>query len=164
MRLAAVSIWSNLPSRMTAMRSDSAIPEDTGGKPFAPLVTFIGIGVTAAVGGATIGSLIDRNSKVAAFERAAKESNACQADASGCDTTTRDELRQDALDSRERAKSADTRTLILGIATGVVAVGTAAIAVFLTDWGGDGDAESAGLRFDLAASPDASMGTVTVRW
>jgi len=137
--------------------------DDDGGKPFAPVVAFVGIGLTAAVGGGAFASLIDRNAKVNDYEDAANESNACAVDPS-CSADMRTELRDAAEGKRDDAKSADTRTLILGIATGVVGVGTAAIALFLTDWGGGDDGESGRISFDLASTPNASVGTVTVRW
>lgn len=137
--------------------------EHDGRKPLPPLVTFIGAGVTVALGAGTVLSLLDRNAKTGDYEDAATRSNECGADSS-CSTDMRQELLDDARGLFEDAKSAETRTTVLGIATGVIALSTGAVALFFTDWGGSEGADAGRLAFDLAATPRDATGTVTVRW
>lgn len=150
------------PAVTETRRPPPAVHEhaDTDKKPLPPLVTFIGGGVTVALAAGSVLSLLDQNSKVDAFEKAAK---AWQADPEN------EVLRLAAENKFDAGESAQTRTTILWIATGVVGAGTAVVAVFLTDWsgGGDdhGDASGRGdVALRIAPTPGGAFGAVTARW
>jgi len=88
-------------------------------KPLSPVVFFIAAGVTVAAGGATVWSGIDTNNNPGVDEvrrQCAGKDDTCQAYADG--------------------RSAQLRTNVLIGVTAGVAVATAVIGLFLTDWSG----------------------------
>lgn len=129
-------------------------PTDTDRRPLPPLVTFIGGGVTVALAAGSVVSLLDQNSKVDAFEKAAKAWQEMRGN---------EVLRLAAEDKYDAGKSAETRTTVLWIATGVLGAGTAVVALFLTDWSG-GDDDHRGVALRMAPTPGGAFGAVTARW
>lgn len=108
-------------------------PIDRERKPLEPLYTYVGAGVTGVLLLGSVLSTIDMNSGVSDFEDAAMDATlACDADAPNCD-----ELFNDAQDKLDEGESKETRSTVLWVATGVAAVGTAVIALFLTEWSPD---------------------------
>jgi hypothetical protein len=84
---------------------------------------WVSLGVTAAVGGATLISGLDTMSKHDAFLK--DKSNP---------------------DAAEAGKAADTRTVILLVSTGVLAAVTVALGAFFVDWGGVDKKKSTGIQ------------------
>jgi hypothetical protein len=120
----------------------------TAGRPLPPLVTWIGIGVTGAVLGATIISAIDMYGGVSDYKRAAELSKNCPMTAgNNCS-----DLSKKANDELDKGQSRELRTNILIGATAFAAVSTGVIALFLTDWStrdaATHDTETLGLRVE----------------
>lgn len=121
--------------------------EGTSGRPFSPVVTYIGIGVTGAVLAAMIVSGVDALDGVPKYEDTADASAKC---------TPRDsdmcrQLSDDANKLYEDGKDRELRTNILIGATALAAVSTGVIALFLTDWSSDEPSRedaALGLRFE----------------
>jgi len=106
----------------------------SGKKPLPPLVTWIGLGVTAALGAATAISGVDALNGVKPYENAAKAWNECTAlmpQPGACATQE-----TNAKELLDKGRSRELRTNILIGATAVAAVGTGVIALLLTDWSG----------------------------
>ncbi|MEY4582373.1 MAG: hypothetical protein RL701_7076, partial [Pseudomonadota bacterium] len=100
--------------------------------PLSPIVTWVGIGVTVALGVATIVSGVDATSKVPGYENAAKDLKACRSVAtSNCDGQF-----NTATSLLEAGQGRETRTNILIGVTAAAAVGTSVLALALTDWSG----------------------------
>jgi len=126
-----------------------AAPDRSELRQLSPLVFWTAAGVTAVVGGITLWSGLNASAKNDAYEDYAREPNATS---------------EQALRGYEDAKSAQTRTNVLLVATGVTAAATAVIGVLFTDW--DGSATEtpapvarAGLRV-AAYSDGASHGLI----
>jgi hypothetical protein len=123
--------------------------EELDRKPLAPLYTFIGAGLTGALAIGTVISGIDASAGAPDYDKAADKANAaCAAGEPDC---------QSLYDAAQRllkdGQSKETRTNILIGATAVVGVGTAVIAIFLTDWSSDHDAaEDTGEPEEASAS------------
>jgi hypothetical protein len=119
----------------------------TAGRPLPPLVTWIGIGVTGAVLGATIVSAVDMYSGVSGYKRIAEQSRTCPTPGAGNCVA----LAANARDELEKGQSRELRTNILIGATAVAAVSTGVIALLLTDWSSRDTAsntETLGLRVE----------------
>jgi hypothetical protein len=119
----------------------------TAGRPLPPLVTWIGIGVTGAVLGATIVSAVDMYNGVPGFKRIAEQSRNCPTPGSGNCVP----LARNADNELEKGQSRELRTNILIGATAFAAVSTGVIALFLTDWSsrdGATNSETLGLRVE----------------
>ena len=119
--------------------------EGTGKKPLPPLATWIGLGVTVALGAATTISGVDALNGVKPYEDAAKAWNACTAammQPGACPTEE-----ANAKDLLDKGRSRELRTNILIGATAAAAVGTGVIAFLLTDWSGSEEkAQNARIR------------------
>jgi hypothetical protein len=102
-----------------------------------PIVFWTAAGVTAALGGITLWSGLNASAKNDAYEAYARQPSA-----------TSDE----ALRGYDDALSAQTRTNVLLVSTGVVAAATAVVGLFFTDWGGAPSAETV----RVTASSDGS--------
>jgi len=143
--------------------------KDTGSEerpPLPPLATWIGLGITVALGGATVGAGVYALNGVPAYEKAAEA-----AAADGC--RSMDNPTEDCLNKIARAedllndgRSRQLLTNILIGATAVAAVGTGVIAFLLTDWsGGDQEAQNArkarGItRVELQPQPGGAVGVL----
>jgi tetratricopeptide (TPR) repeat protein len=113
------------------IESDSA--GDDSHAPLQPLYTWIGLGVTGALGIATIISGVDARAGVPEYIKAATASTECMrgmqpADCAGLQANARSLLK--AGEGRE------LRTNVLIGVTAFAAVGTGVVALFLTDWSG----------------------------
>jgi tetratricopeptide (TPR) repeat protein len=102
-----------------------------------PIVFWTAAGVTAVLGGITLWSGLNASAKNDAYEAYARQPDA-----------TSDE----ALRGYDDALSAQTRTNVLLVSTGVVAAATAVVGLFFTDWGGAPGAETV----RVTASSDGS--------
>jgi tetratricopeptide (TPR) repeat protein len=129
---------------------------DAGGKPFGPLVTWIGVGITGVALGLSVVSTIDMYGGVGDYENAAKAAKECTVDCA-----VPQEKAQGLL---EDGQATESRTTILWIATGGAAAVTGVIALFLTDWSGGGDGDAAGLRLDVRPLADGATGTLSGRF
>jgi hypothetical protein len=116
--------------------------------PLTPLYTWIGIGITGALGIATIISGVDAKAGVPAFEEAAAAARECTA-MPGADCSM---LQKNADQLLSEGHSKEVRTNVLIGATAVAAVGTGVIALFLTDWSGT-SSEHASTSFGIAPLP-----------
>jgi hypothetical protein len=123
--------------------STSSSEQDGAGRPLPPLVTWIGLGLTVALGGATIASGIHALDGVPAYKDAVSAAEPCLAmPVSNRDQACVDKVDQ-ANDLLEDGRSRELRTNILIGATAAAAVGTGVIAFLLTDWsGGDEKAQN----------------------
>lgn len=130
--------------------------DDGGGKPFGPLVTWIGVGVTGVVLGLSVVSTIDMYGGVSEYEDAARAAKECTANCA-----TLDEDAQDLLDDGQARES---RTTILWIATGGAAAITGTIALFFTDWSGGGGKDDARLRWGVHPLAGGAATTVSGRF
>jgi hypothetical protein len=135
------------------------VDTDDDGKPLAPLYTFIGAGLTGALGIGTVISGIDANSGAPEYEKAARAAN------EACDDPPQANC-QELYDAAQRklkdGESKETRTNILIGATAVVGVSTAVIAIFFTDWSGDeaedtGEPEEASASFGVVPTRDGAF-------
>lgn len=132
--------------------------DDGDGKPFGPLVTWIGVGVTGVGLALSVLSTIDTTGGVSDYEAAAKAARECTAaDCSMLDAKAKSLL--------EDGQSKEGRTTILWIATGGAAAITGTIALFLTDWSGDdGNGDKAELRWDVRPLAGGAVGTLSGRF
>jgi hypothetical protein len=106
--------------------------------PLQPLYTWIGLGVTGALGIATIISGIDARAGVPAYEKAAAASRDCMMTD---DCASRQATAKSLLKAGE---GRELRTNVLIGATAFAAVGTGVIALLLTDWSGGDSGSAAG--------------------
>lgn len=142
-----------------------APPADADEKPLDPLYTYIGAGLTGALLVGTVISGVDANAGAPAYEKAAKAANDCYANGdSNCDA-----LYADAQKKLKAGEDKEMRTNILIAATAAVGVGTAVIALFLTNWssGSDDEGDSEGeasASFGVAPTRDGAMGFVRGRF
>lgn len=130
-------------------------------KPLPPLVTYIGIGVTAALLGGSIFSTVDTQAGADEYEEAA---NAWRN--AGCANRPKDapmtdqcqDLFDPANELLEDGRGRETRTTILWVATGVSAAATAVIAAFFTNWDGDESPSEAarGIKVGVATGPNGA--------
>jgi tetratricopeptide (TPR) repeat protein len=111
---------------------------DNEPKPLPPLVTFIGAGVTAALLGTAIWSRIDTNNGVDPYKKAADAWKGCLDDHGGDESKCKSQFGA-AKDKYDDGKSKETRNNVLWVATGVAGAATGVIALFFTDWSGEGD-------------------------
>jgi hypothetical protein len=113
---------------------DATQPSRTGKShpPLSPVVTWIGVGVTVALGVATIVSGVDTTSKVPGYEKAANEYKVCTT----VPTNSCEREGNTAKSLLEAGQGRETRTNILIGVTAAAAVGTSVLAFALTDWSG----------------------------
>lgn len=131
--------------------------DEGSGKPFGPLVTWIGVGVTGVGLALSVLSTIDTTGGVSDYEAAAKAARECVGECTMQDAKAKSLL--------EDGQSKEGRTTILWIATGGAAAVTGVIALFLTDWSGDdGDGEKAELRWDVRPLAGGVTGTLSGRF
>lgn len=131
--------------------------DEGGGKPFGPLVTWIGVGITGVGLALSVLSTIDTMGGVGEYEDAAKAARECTGDC-----TMQDARAKALLDD---GQSKEGRTTILWIATGGAGAITATIALFLTDWsGGEGKGDKAELRWDVRPLAGGASGTLSGRF
>jgi hypothetical protein len=131
--------------------------------PLAPLYTWIGIGVTGALGIATIISGLDAKAGVPDYKKAAAESSACMAMMPRVeDCTAKNATAHSLLTAGE---GRELRTNVLIGATAFAAVGTGVIALFLTDWsGGKEHATQASTWLELEPRPGGGMSVLKGRF
>jgi hypothetical protein len=111
--------------------------EDADGG-LSPIFTYVGAGVTGALLVGSIVATLEVNAAVEDFEDAAREYQSCQSD---CDALY-DEGQELLADGEDK----QTIRNVLWVATGAAAVGTAVIALTLTDWSGDDSDPDVSLR------------------
>lgn len=128
-------------------------------KPFGPLITWIGGGVTVLLLGGTIASYVDTKAGVPDYEKAAAERTSCLMMTMVDDDRRCAELYEIAAAKLAKGESKEKRTTVLGIATGAAAAATVVIGLLLTDWSGSGEEKSAeqGLRLSVGATADGAM-------
>jgi hypothetical protein len=105
--------------------------------PLSPIFTWIGVGITVALGAATIISGVDAKSGVPGYEKAAQQSRDCMS-AGTMDCTAFSQRAASLLDS---GQGKELRTNVLIGVTAAAAVGTGVIAFVLTDWSGGDERE-----------------------
>jgi hypothetical protein len=147
------------PAPAAALSTEHGAPSgattESSHRPLSPLYTWIGVGVTGALGIATIISGIDANSGVQGYNDAAAASSACMM-MPGADCT---ELQSKAETLLNEGQSKEARTNVLIGVTAFAAVGTGVIALFLTDWSGT-STEHAATSFGLSPLPGGVMSVV----
>jgi hypothetical protein len=130
--------------------SESSAGATQGRAPLPPLATWIALGVTAAVGAATIVSGVDARAGVPGYEKAATAYTNCRRTP---DADCKD-FESKAGTLLKSGQSRELRTNVLIGVTAAAAVGTAVIAIFFTDWSGDREKpESASMRLRLEPRP-----------
>lgn len=110
-------------------------------KPFGPLVFWIGAGLTVAAGGVTVWSGIDTQNNPG--------TDRVRAECAGKD---------ESCPAYAEGRASQLRTNVFIAATSVLAVGTIAIGVFFTDWGGRGKT-GASRPLDVAVGPTSAAVT-----
>ncbi len=145
----------------TAATRSAPARDDSDRKPLPPRVTFIGAGVTVALAAGSVISLLDQNAKADEYKTAIGTLDECRNDAT-CTEANEGDRYNDAQSKLNDGQGAETRTLILWIATSSVAAGTAVVALFLTDW--SGDADKSGVAWQLAPTLGGAFAAVTARW
>jgi hypothetical protein len=123
--------------------------------PLTPIYTWIGIGLTGALGIATIISGFDAKAGVPAYNTAAEMARQCD-NTPGADCAALDKKAKDMLSD---GQSKEIRTNVLIGATAVAAVGTGVIALFLTDWSGT-SSEHASTSFGVSPLPGGGVMSV----
>jgi len=106
-----------------------------------PIVFWSAAGVTALVGGLTLWSGLNASAKNDAYEAYAREPGATS---------------EEAERGYDDASSAQTRTNVLLVGTGVAAAATLAIGLFFTDWGGASSTEAPAAVADTGVRVTAS--------
>jgi tetratricopeptide (TPR) repeat protein len=135
-------------------------PSDTDGrKPLPPIVTFIGGGLTLALGVATVVVGIDAQAGVKEYEKAADEAEEARSPDSD-NYEIQEDLREKANDLLEKGQAKELRTNILIGVTAGVAVATGVIAIFFTDWAGEAESEP---EVSMGVAPLAGGAMATVR-
>ena len=126
------------PLKAVAMAPTSApsSEQDDDPAPLPPIVTWIGLGLTVALGGATVASGIHALDGVPAFEEAVSAADPClDMPMSGWDQSCVQKVDK-ANELLEDGQSRELRTNILIGASIAAAVGTSVIAFLFTDWSG----------------------------
>jgi hypothetical protein len=137
--------------------SESGAKAKSSRPPLSPLYTWIGVGVTGALGIATIISGVDANSGVPGYKDAAAAAQSeCEMTPPGMACA---ELQAKAKSLLEEGQSKELRTNVLIGVTAFAAVGTGVIALFLTDWSGT-SSEHAATSFGLSPVPGGVMSVV----
>ena len=145
---------------VSVLPSASSSDRDQGTRTLPPLVTWIGLGLTVALGAATITSGVYALNGVPAYKNAVSAAEPCLT----MPPASRDQGCVSKIDAANNllddGKSREMRTNILIGATAVAAVGTGVIAFLFTDWSGSGEkaqnqaSRSVGLpRVELYALP-----------
>jgi hypothetical protein len=133
----------------TPLATESGEADRVSARPLPPLATWIGVGVTVALGAATIASGVDARAGVPGYQSAASMYTNCRrTQDTGCDG-----FEQKASALLKSGQSKELRTNVLIGVTAAAAVGTAVIALFLTDWSGDREQPQAALHFGVAPHP-----------
>jgi hypothetical protein len=133
----------------TPLAAESQEAGPTKARPLPPLATWIGVGVTVALGAATIASGVDARAGVPDYKSAAAMYTNCRrTQDTGCDA-----FEQRASTLLKNGQSRELRTNVLIGVTAAAAVGTAVIALFLTDWSGDREVPRAALHFGVVPHP-----------
>lgn len=130
-------------------------------KPLPPLVTYIGIGVTAALLAGSIVSTVDTQAGADEYEEAAndwRDADCANRPKDAPMTMQCQMLFDPANEKLEDGRGRETRTTILWVATGVSAAATAVIAAIFTDWdGGASSSEAArGIKVGVATGPNGA--------
>ena len=133
------------------------------GKPLSPVITYVGIGLTAALLVGSIASTLDVYSGADEYKDAAdKWSKTCDKlnppPNSECDP-----LLDDAKDKLDAGQGKETRTTALWVATGAVAAVTTIVALTLTDWSGDASEESMARRMRVVVGATDKGASLTVK-
>lgn len=138
-------------------------PSDREKKPLAPVFTFVGIGLTAALIAGSVISTVDMNAGVDPYKEAADHYKM------RCDVLPMmppsdcPELYEEAKSKLDAGEDKETRTTVLWVATGVVAAATTAVALLLTDWSGDESEKASRERIGIALSPGLREASVVVK-
>jgi hypothetical protein len=136
-------------------------PSDREPKPLAPVFTFVGAGLTAALLAGSIISTADMNAGVDPYEDAAAAfRDTCDVDLPPPNCP---ELEKDARDKLDAGRDKETRTTVLWVATGVVAAATTAIALLLTNWDGDESANASRAPVGIAVAPGPREASLVVK-
>jgi tetratricopeptide (TPR) repeat protein len=136
---------------------------DEGGKPLPPVVTYVGVGITAVLLVASIVSTSSMLSGVEPYEKAADAyTDMCEESTMPPAAAECDRLYAKAKKLLDDGEKKETLTTVLWIGTGVAGVATAVLALTLTDWSGDDDesaedAMSTSPRLSLHASRDGAL-------
>jgi hypothetical protein len=131
--------------------SDEPVDEP---KPLPPYVTFIAGGVTVALGVVTVVVGLDAQAGAEDYETKTEEAK------NEPDPVKADELRAEAEQMLEDGQSKETMFNVFIGVTGAAAVGTAVIALLLTDWSGEGEEQP---DVSMGIAPTRSGGMATVR-
>jgi tetratricopeptide (TPR) repeat protein len=119
---------------ITGAGGEAGASETKGEKPLAPVYTFVGVGVTAALLIGSIVSTVEMNAGVSDYEAAAKKYNSCK--------TNCQPLYDAAHELLITGQGKETRTTVLWVVTGVAAAATGTIAALFTNWGGHASDEA----------------------
>ena len=135
------------PPLVTARGPQDASSSDGSRAPLSPIYTWVGVGLTAALGIATLVSGLDTRAGVPEYKKAANELSSCTrtvgADCSAQQTRARSLY--------EAGTDRELRTNVLIGATAFAAVGTGVIGLFLTDWSDDTDSSKTSLTLEPRA-------------
>ena len=143
--------------------TDSISTSDGGG--LSPLFTYIGAGVTGALLIGTVVTYLSLNSKNDDYISATNAVKACSDD-DGCTVEMQMGLFNTADKKKDDALGAQDINNILLLSSIGVAVGTAAIAIFFTNWDDDSANEdsTARLTFDVKPVQDGAIATLRGRF
>lgn len=126
---------------------------DRGSRPpLSPLFTWVGVGVTVALGAATVISGLDTRAGVPEYERVAEQSRNCMLQGGDCT-----KLAADAAARLDEGQARELRTNVLIGVTAAAAVGTGVIAFVLTDWSGDEPVQNTSARSSARKSWTARL-------
>jgi hypothetical protein len=146
---------------IASLQDNEAAATSNAHRPLAPLFTWIGLGVTVALGAATIVSGLNAKAGVPDFEKAAAQSRDCIKNAAS-DCT---QLQARARSLYDAGHGREIRTDVLIGATAVAAVGTGVIALLFTDWSGSTErVQTASLRFQVNPYPGGVMSVLEGRF
>ena len=130
--------------------------------PLSPLYTWIGLGLTGALGIATVISGVDANAGVPEYKKAATAYADCQMAMPATDCSALQSMAKSLLQDGE---SRELRTNVLIGVTATLAVGTGVIALFLTDWSGsDKDATDSSVQLELQPRAGGMMSVLKGRF
>jgi hypothetical protein len=153
------------PSKIPLRDIESDSSADDSRAPLQPLYTWIGLGVTGALGIATIISGVDARAGVPEYEKAAMASSECMRMTPGeCAG-----LQSNATSLLKAGEGRELRTNVLIGVTAFAAVGTGVVALFLTDWSGsdsakDNDATGSSAWLELEPRPGGVMSVLKGRF
>ena len=150
------------PTKIPLVDIESNTVAEEAHAPLAPLYTWIGVGLTGALGIATILSGVDARAGVPDFKKAATLNTECMMMVPAKDCTAEQATARSLLKDGE---ARELRTNVLIGATAFAAVGTGLVALFLTDWsGGESHAAGASAWLELEPRPGGAMSVLKGRF